>query len=434
MSLIDSKERIRVIVLTDISSLEGGFKEPDDTQSLVRLLLYANDFEIEGLIATYTVHWEGIKPEYIEAIVRAYGKVHGNLIKHDKRYSTEQSLLNCVKSGNPKCGIDQIGPGKDTEGSNWIIHVVDKPDPRPVWIIVWGAPTDLAQALWRVSTERSPIEAARFKSKIRVYAIGDQYDESGPWIRNNHSDLFYITSYRALRGMYRGGDSTLTSPEWLKAHICCNHGPLGEAYPIYDGGDIFSRRLGKVRGVKEGDTPSFLYLIPNGLSDPMKPSWGSWGGRFVGLGTRYFDAMDTFEGKTNELATVYRWRAAYQADFQARMDWCVKSFEEANHVPVARLGHSSSLTVAPGDLVELSAVGSYDPDGDELTYKWEFYRDCSGYKDELIIQGSDCEKASFIAPEVYFPQEIHIVLTVSDNGQPSLSSYKRVVITVDPNN
>ncbi|MCB1128715.1 MAG: DUF1593 domain-containing protein, partial [Verrucomicrobiae bacterium] len=36
----------RVFVLTDISN------EPDDEESLVRFLVYANEYDIEGLVAT----------------------------------------------------------------------------------------------------------------------------------------------------------------------------------------------------------------------------------------------------------------------------------------------------------------------------------------------------------------------------------------------
>ena len=52
MASINGSSKIRVIVMTDISSIQAGVNEPDDTQSLVRFLLYSNEFDIEGLIAT----------------------------------------------------------------------------------------------------------------------------------------------------------------------------------------------------------------------------------------------------------------------------------------------------------------------------------------------------------------------------------------------
>lgn len=428
--------KTRLIVTTDISSLEGGFKEPDDTQSLVRLLLYSNEFDIEGLIATYTGHWKGIRPEYIEAVVREYGKVRENLAVHDSRYPFMDYLLSCIKNGSPQCGLDQIGPGKDTEASEWIISVIDQPDPRPVWFTIWGAPTDLAQAIWKVAATRNPVELKAFKAKLRVYSIGDQYDGTGPWIRENHPDIFYIAPKVVYRGIYRGGNTELVSKKWLEENICKEHGPLGEAYPIYDGGDIYKEFLCRVSGIKEGDTPSFLYLIPNGLGDPMNPQWGNWGGRFKPSHkypeTQFFDDIDTFGEESGEWVAVSRWRADFQADFKARMDWCIKTYQGANHHPVAVLNGESRQSVSSGTDLELSAEGSYDPDGDNLSYKWYYYPEPSSYKGILLMSGQDGNKVRIRMPKVDEAKTIHLILSVTDNGNPALTSYNRVVVTVVP--
>ena len=45
-----SEPKQRLIVLTDIEA------DPDDSQSLVRLLLYANQIDIEGIVATTSTH------------------------------------------------------------------------------------------------------------------------------------------------------------------------------------------------------------------------------------------------------------------------------------------------------------------------------------------------------------------------------------------
>src|SRR5262249_16184660 len=153
----------------------------------------------------------------------------------------------------------------------------------------------------------SPDAVKKFESKIRVYATYDQ-DGTGKWIAEHHPGLFYITSSDTVRGMYRSGDVSLCGPEGVEKHIRSGHGPLGAAYPNYHGGDPW----GKVYGMKEGDTPAFLYLIPNGLGVPEHPELGSWGGRFEGPGPRHTGAKDTYDGETSERATVYRWREAYQ--------------------------------------------------------------------------------------------------------------------------
>ena len=423
-------EKPRVIVCTDISSLIGGWREPDDTQSLVRLLLYANELDIEGLIATNA--GGEIHSEYIEAIVSAYGKVAHNLHLHDPDYPPEKKLLECIKRGNPNPGIENLGEAGDTEGSNWIISVVDKPDQRPVWVLFWGGPNELAQALWRVEKDRGKEGIQAFISKIRVHAIGDQ-DNTGPWMKETYPDLFYITSKLVFRGMYVGGDTSLVSWDWTHHHIR-SKGPLGAAYPNYYGGDCFGGPPNHVRGIKEGDTPSFLYLIPNGLSDPMHPEWGSWGGRFMpaGKGNQYEDAQDIDRGEPSSKATVYRWRSAFQYDFIARLNWTMKPYARANHAPRVTLSGDTQRTVAPGKTLSFDASATTDPDNDNLRFYWNVDRDASTYQGRLRLEGNTQAVCGLIVPDTEKKETIHIVLTVTDDGQPPLTRYQRVVLTVDP--
>ena len=312
-------------------------------------------------------------------ILHLYGRVHENLLKHDVRYPSSDRLLQLVCRSNPQDGPEHVGEGQDTEGSEWIITCADRKDERPLWILVWGGTTDLAQALWKVRHTRGPEEYARFKSRLRIYAIGDQY-AMGSRVREENPDQFYIVSRHSFRGMYKDGDPSLVSCRWVDQHLRSGHGPLGAAYPMYDGGDPW----GSVRGVKEGDTPSLLYLIRNGLGDPEHPEWGSWGGRFVRTrGNCYEDAEDCYDGAASVRATMYRWREAYQNDFQARMDWCTGSYEKCNHAPVARGDIGGVKAFRPGDPVRLDASASSDPDGDELSFRWEIYREAGTYPGEI---------------------------------------------------
>lgn len=423
---VPDETRTRVIVSTDISTLVATEGEPDDTESMVRFLLYTNEFDVEGLIASHANYKSRVNPDYIRALVNLYGQVRDNLALHDPRYPTAQYLLDRVKAGYPT--RNRIGIGFDTEASDWIISVVDNPDPRPVWFIAWGGTREVAQALWRVQTTRSAAELKAFRNKIRIYAIADQ-DSTPPWIRTNHPSVFYITNYYAFRGMYRDGDTSLVTPAWVDTNIRFGHGPLGAVYPNYKGGDPW----GQVKGIKEGDTPSFLYLIPNGLGSLENPSWGSWGGRFLGAGPQFFDTKDTVGSDTSERATTYRWRLAFQSSFRARLDWCVMPPDQANHEPVAEVHGELTQTVAPTQMVQLSAVGSYDPDGGDVTYNWDYYPEPGSYEGPLSIKHSDKKHAMFVAPNVLAPQTIHIILTVTDSGQPALRSYKRIIVTVDPN-
>lgn len=443
-------EKRRVLILTDIEN------EPDDTQSLVRFLTYSNQWDIEGLVATTSVHQKSrVAPEKIRQLITAYGKVRNNLLLHEKGFPTEQYLNSITKSALPEFGMDAIGKGKDSEGSEWIIKVIDKEDKRPVWIPVWGGANCLAQALWKVRMTRSPEDLQKFVSKIRMYTISDQ-DDTGPWIRKTFPDLFYVGSpgYHAagayhyalwsgisgdkFHGRFTGANFEIVDNPWLDLNVR-NHGPLGAEYPF-------------TKFLMEGDTPSFLGLIPNGLNEPEHPEYGGWGGRYELYTPRmqkwfyeaearpiYTDAVDEVMGvdgnyHTSSKATLWRWREAFQHDFAARMDWTIKPFKEANHPPKALLKHANQLTAKSGQAVTLNGSGSSDPDGNKLSFKWIYYPEVGTYviKEPIKIENTEDAQTTFVAPKVSKPETLHIILAVTDDGTPSLTRYQRVIVTVFP--
>ena len=444
-------DKPRVIVLTDITN------EPDDEESMVRFLVYSNEYDVEGLIATTSV-WlrDKVRPDKIRERIEAYGKVRANLLKHAAGYPTAEHLLGVTKAGLPAFGMEGVGPGKGSEGSRHIIEVVDRPDERPIWVSVWGGPNCLAQALWDVKNTRSQPELDAFVSKLRVYTISDQ-DDSGRWMRLTFPKLFYIVSpsevghheyYKAtwtgISGdrQYKNGPFhkfELVDNPWLEENIIKGHGPLAALYP-------------KLKYIMEGDTPSFIGLISNGLGSATSPSYGGWGGRYVlcqtyaetrPIWTNARGSQDTVVAEngleyTSDQATIWRWRQAFQHDFAARMDWCVaETFEQANHNPVAAFENDKSkavvkLAVKAGQTVNLNAAGTHEPDGDEISYHWFIYREAGNYSGDVNLQGSDSQQASFTAPQVSQAREIHVILELKDDGEPNLYGYRRVVVTVEP--
>jgi hypothetical protein len=432
--------RPRLLVLTDI----GG--DPDDQQSMIRLMVHANEFEIEGLIATASgtpgeLKEKRTRPDLIREIVTAYGQVQPQLAEHAPGFPPVAELLARIKSGNPQRGRAAVGEAHDTDGSRWIIACGDKPDRRPLDIVIWGGQTDLAQALWRVRQERGAAGLQQFQARLRVYDIADQ-DGIFAWMSSEFAGMFYVLGQAppgqdkrlgVFRGMYLTGDESLTARAWIDEHVCRNHGPLGAPYPpkTWTAPNPHS-------ALKEGDTPSWLFFLPNGLGDPAHPDWGGWGGRFVRNDAGIWrDAQDPLDDKTDARLTVSRWRPAFQNEFAARMDWCVKSRAEANHPPVAVLNGDVTRTVllldaATGERVTLSAQGSYDPDGPPIKVSWFVYPEAGSYPGAIALAETAAETTSLSTPPVEQTQTVHIILQVEDQGRPPLSSCRRAVLTMHP--
>jgi hypothetical protein len=126
LSALENK-KVRVIVLTDIEA------DPDDSQSLIRFLLYANQWDVEGIIATTSIHQKNfVSPESVIDILKAYQFVQPNLSKHETGYPSYDDLVSKVKKGLPVYGMEGVGKDKDSQGSEWIIQQLEKEDPRPV--------------------------------------------------------------------------------------------------------------------------------------------------------------------------------------------------------------------------------------------------------------------------------------------------------------
>lgn len=445
-------EKPRIIVTSD--------GEIDDECSMVRFLLYANEWDIEGIISSssqYHAHghnWAG--DDWIDPYLIAYEQVYPNLVKHDSEYPTPEYLQERTHLGNVKSEGDMED---ETAGSQHIVKVLlDDSDDRPIWLQAWGGPNTIARALNTIE-ENHADKMEYVANKIRFYFIWEQDSTYQDYIRPNWgkyniptivSDQFIAIAYDKQRREIPQEMELYFSAEWMNQNLLHDHGPLLDLYKAHDDGRFRS----------EGDTPAYLHVIPTGLRSSESPGWGGWGGRFVNVRentwldpvlepgyeypkgrwytstawgrSRLKEEIPNDEKLTAYLKPQWRWIDAIQNDFAARADWCVKPLEEANHPPVVKLAHANDLKAELGETVKLSAAGSSDPDGDQLKYRWWQYEEADSYYGSIKIENTDKQNTSFEIPgNASKGNTIHVICEVTDSGSPPLTRYQRVVVSVE---
>jgi hypothetical protein len=471
----------RTIVTTD--------GEVDDVDSFVRLLLYANEFDLVGLVYSSSqwhyagdgkgtlftsemqntaerygertdLRWPGTT--WMQRYIGLYGKVYDNLTKHAKEYPTPDYLLSLVKVGN----IEFEGEmEKDTEGSDFIKQILLDDNASPVYLQIWGGTNTVARALKSIEEEYKGTPEwqniyKKVSEKAIIYAVLDQDATYQKYVAPNwpevkvlyNSDQFWSFAYLWPRVVpvelqpYLGG-------KWFAENIRFNHGPLLEEYYLWGDGKQIAGDPEHTHGdmaeakkydrsqydfISEGDSPAFFYLLDVGLRSMEDASYGGWGGRMVQSEKNPFRWEDgkhvtDYNPYTRQQDAAYpqtRWVDVLQHDFAARADWCVMSYEEANHAPLVKLNHPQDIVVKPGKKVTLSGSAT-DPDGDTVTYKWWQYEEVDTFKGKIVIQNPDKQKASFTVPKTAKAGDtIHLILEVADAGTPSLTRYQRVIATV----
>lgn len=446
-SLNAAQLKPRLVVLTDIAP---GNVEPDDHESMVRLLAYADRYEIEGLIAgsgwnssgrSYPPAWMDI----LKTTIDAYGQDVTNLMKRSNQtgflpdeskqelgyWPSPEYLRSRTMLGSPRLGFKELGETNDSAGSDFLIKLADENDERPIWVSVWGGANTFAQAIWRVKKERTPEEQLKaFLHKFRLYTILDQdvpfqrrnsdYPFSThQWMRREfEKDLLFIWDDCAVEYQVSHGKACWAD---YQKNIQ-GHGNLGGIYPNFKWG-------------VEGDTPSFLYVMPNGLSAPESPTQGNWGGYFVWMQgpDKATDCYSNNKRSAIFAACTKYVSYFYQAnfnDFAARMDWAKDG--KGNRNPVVVVNGDSTLNVMTlrprqGTSVKLDASRSYDPDRDKLTFKWWILPEAGTYQPAVTLAKTNSHRITVNVPADSAGKSFHVICEVTDNGSPNLSSYRRVI-------
>ncbi len=430
----------RIVVLTDISPITA---EPDDFESMIRLLVHADLFEIEALVATtgWSNRGGSERPDIIHQIIDAYEKDLPNLrkISKQKDFLADESkqeigywpsaayLHSRTVVGSTNMGFSFIGKDNNSAGSDLIIKLADEKDERPIWVLGWGGGNSVAQSIWKVQQERTPEQLKTFLRKLRVYTITDQDRpqrggafsfSSHQWMRREfEKDLFFIWDESAWGFQNRTGRSN-----WDKyAEQIQNHGNLGGMYPKY--------RYGV-----EGDSPSFFYVWPNGLNDPENAGFAGWGGTFVrAKGPDNETVAYVNQGGTPVRTSSSKYEARFYPaifnNFAARMEWAKNG--KGNRNPVAILNGDSSIdiikqTPTPGATVTLDASESRDPDGDKMNFSWWVLSEAGTYTNSISISGTNTPRSTIAVPSDSAGTSFHVICEVTDEGTPNLTSYRRI--------
>jgi hypothetical protein len=451
-----SSDKPRIIVTQD--------GEVDDMDSFIRLLYYANEFDLAGIVySSSRYHWAGdggVAPyrwtgtAWVNQYIDLYAKLYPNLRKHADGYPTPAKLRSLYKIGNVS-NVSEMT--QVTEGSEWIRKKILDDDPGPLYVQAWGGLNTTARALKSIQeqyegTASWPRLQRRISQKVVIYNILNQDATLDGYIKPNWPDLkiidnqsqFWSFAYLWTRQVPADYQYALKAP-YMEKNFLTGHGKLLEQYRTYrDGkptpGDDENNRWRPDENtayavhdfISEGDSPAYMYLFDfNGLRSSEDPTYGGWGGRFAPNATGWIDTTDvnTFTGVADRAFPQTRWVADLQNDFAARADWGVTPrYRDANHNPRAFVREGVDLSARPGQVVKLHGRGA-DPDGDKLSYRWWQYTDADTYPGSVSITGG--ATASFTVPaDAVRGQTIHLVFEVTDGGTPALKHYQRVIVTV----
>lgn len=460
----NDNDKYRVVIMTDMTH--------DDGNSLIRYLHYSHYFDTEAIIVTQQLPDFSFKDQgpwtKANQILQAYQKDYQELKKHHANFPAYNDLINVTKQGRGALPIiwltndkkfngdiagrhvestwgdinfhDWIGEGnnpngepKDSEGSEYLQHVFAKDDDRPIFVQMWGGPITFVQALYRYKQRNSKEDLHKLLKKLHVYGIllqditfdylidldkvkSTQCDNMGTVISTNKGERVHPRWLLNDAGHFWRYIKVMKEAE-VKGH--------GAMSALYDHGG-------------EGDSPAFLYLLSavRGLNDPLDPTQGSWGTMFKPMGKQFPDGyFGTCRVDKNE---IERWISDAKNSFLNRLRYTINTPEDVNHEPIVvlngdRTNNVIRISIQPNQTIKLDAAGSQDPDRDNISYHWFYYKEASDYQGEFSIPNPSSREHDLTLPGDIGDKEIHIILEVKDDAFLPLVSYRRVILTASSN-
>ncbi|WP_413738512.1 nucleoside hydrolase-like domain-containing protein [Sodalis sp. RH21] len=492
--------------ITNVYAAESPFRtivtsdaEIDDVASFHRLLLHMNDMSdsLEAVIySSSTFHWAGdpnanppipakdwAGSDVFQQIINGTGKwgkgggyaaVVNNLKLHDPKFPSVEHMLSLIKVGNVTYRGEMK---KDSEGSNFIKQAMLDNDPRPLFLQVWGGTNTIAAALRSIEDEYKGTDKwdeiyRHVTAKVRLYVILDQDEVYKDYIDPHWPDLdiivnrdqFWTVAYytyrtAGIRGLPRVPDvieDAYFSPEFIHR---LRTGPLMSSYPVSaDRLALGSAGYPDTESfLSEGDSPSYFYLLSNGLNSWKDPTYGGWGGRFAkvtehrwsdfpsyitdkswkfddrryGLEASRVRDVSPYPESYDVAYPTARFIPALQQELAARSQWQTVSYKDANHPPVVSIADGKTeIVVQPGEKVPLNGIAS-DPDNNKLVVHWWQYQEAGTYPNIVDIARPSALDTSFLIPTDARPgQTIHMILEVQDRAQIPITRYARLIATV----
>jgi hypothetical protein len=471
----------RTIITTD--------GEIDDVDTFIRMLMYSNEFHVEGLIYSSSMwhykgdgkgtkftsememtrkmygsktdlRWPGV--QWIQELLNAYSQVHSHLILHDRRYPSPNYLKGIVRVGN----IDFEGEmNQITAGSEWIkMKLLDK-NPEPIYLQAWGGTNTIARALKSIEEQYVGTKKwAKIKSQVSkkaiIYTVMDQdatYKNyiGGHWpqVRVFYNAHQFASFAYPWKRMMPKNTQAYFEGTYMGPNIILGHGPLLEKYYSYGDGQKQVGDDEHIHGdptklknaqwgtflpydfISEGDSPAFLHLVDVGLNNLNNPSFGGWGGRFSNSAAKPYRFEDNemaadFNPELGKMDINYsqtRWLVDLQQDFAARADWCIKSYREANHPPKIRVREGNSIRAKAGQKIVLH-VEANDPDGQKVELRvWPYSEAGNGTLEAKLMANQVHVQIPSDAKTGF---QYHLIMQGKDSGTPTMTRYQRLVFRI----
>lgn len=468
--------------------------EVDDMNSLIHVLLYSNEVDIQGIVQSSSkFHWKGVagqkeekytKPyrwpgtEWMQKYLNAYQKVYPNLKKHDKSYPAPAYLKSVTKVGNIgyKGEMDSA-----TEGSELIKKTILDNDERTLYLLAWGGTNTISRALKDIEKEYKGTkqwDAIRKKiiNKVVIPACGEQDETYSEYIAEEWPEIKFMSCSQMSSYAYMwrtqpedSSKKTLYADFMLK-NLIRKHGALLDNYVTWgDGTYLDGEEPGSQFGtnedlldsldwwggfnpvqkyqrydfLSEGDSPTFFMLFDTGLRTLEDVTNGGFSGRYAkadkknskGQEVNYWSPVkDTYvkeDGNTMQVESSWKYIDDIQNDFAARADWCiVNDYAKANHAPKVSVTEGTDIKASAGETLKLHAIAT-DSDDDYVTVSWSEYTDASTTETALTLKGAASDTISFKIPEgAKVGQKIHLIVQAQDDGEHTLTHYQQVIITI----